>query len=61
MILAVRYLETNVIFIISILLFVFVNYKNILNTFDDIKDKENRVERVIENNHRVKHEIHFCR
>lgn len=59
LILAVRYLETNVIFIISILLFVFVNYKSILNTFDDIKDKENRVERVIENNHRVKHEIHF--
>lgn len=59
LVLATRYLETNVIFIISILLFVFVNYKSILNTFDDIKDKENRIERVIENNHRVKHEIHF--
>ena len=59
LVLAVRYLETNVIFIISILLFIFVNYKSILNTFDDIKDKENRVERVIENNRRVKHEIHF--
>ena len=59
LVLATRYLETNVIFIISILLFVFVNYKSILNTFDDIKNSENRIERVIENNHRVKHEIHF--
>ena len=59
LVLATRYLETNVIFIISILLFVFVNYKSILNTFDDIKDKESKIERVIENNHRVKHEIHF--
>jgi len=59
LVLAVRHLETNVIFIISILLFVFVNYKSILKTFDDIKEKESKVERVIENNHRVKHEIHF--
>ena len=54
-----QYLETNMIFVISILLFVFVNYKSILNTFDDIKDKESRVERIIEDNHRTRREIHF--
>ena len=59
LVLAIRYLETNVIFIISILLFVFVNYKSILNTIDDIKDKENRIERVIEDNRIVKRDIYF--
>ena len=55
-----RHLETNVIFMISILLFVFVNYKNINDTFKDIKKEEkNKYERIIEDNHRVKHEIHF--
>ncbi|MAD57158.1 MAG: hypothetical protein CMK44_01115 [Porticoccus sp.] len=59
LVLAIRYLETNVIFIISIILFVFVNYKSILNTIDDIKDKENHIERVIEDNRIVKRDIYF--
>tara|TARA_B100000123_G_scaffold271501_1_gene251504 strand:+ start:811 stop:1530 length:720 start_codon:yes stop_codon:yes gene_type:complete len=54
-----QYLETNIIFMISILLFLFVNYKSILNTIDDIKKEESRVERIIEDNHRTRREIHF--
>ena len=33
LILAGQYLETNVIYMISIVLFIFVNYKSILGTF----------------------------
>ena len=55
-----RHLETNIIFMISILLFVFVNYKNINETIKDIKNNEKKkYDKVIEDNHRVKHEIHF--
>jgi hypothetical protein len=59
LLLAAQYLETNTIFMISILFFILVNYKNIIGTIDDIKRKESRVERVIEDNHRTKREIHF--
>jgi hypothetical protein len=59
LILAGQYLETNVIYMISIVLFIFVNYKSILGTFQDIKEGEKRIERVIEDNRRVKKEIHF--
>lgn len=58
-VLALRNLETNVISIISIIVFIFVNYKNISNNLKDIKDGEKKYERVIEDNRRVKHEIHF--
>lgn len=58
-VLAFRNLETNVISIISIIVFIFVNYKNISNNLKDIKDGEKKYERVIEDNRRVKHEIHF--
>ena len=58
-ILGAQYLETNVIFIISIVLFVFVNHKQILNTLTEIKKEEKTIERIIEDNHRVKKEIHF--
>ena len=58
-ILAGQYLETNVIFLISIVIFVFVNYKDILGTFQDIKEGEKRIERIVEDNKRVKKEIHF--
>jgi len=58
-VLAFRNLETNVISIISIIIFIFVNYKNIANNLKDIKDGEKKYERVIEDNRRVKHEIHF--
>tara|TARA_B110000967_G_C18829181_1_gene533080 strand:- start:76 stop:795 length:720 start_codon:yes stop_codon:yes gene_type:complete len=59
LLLAGKYLDTNLIFIISIVLFVFVNYKDIIGTFQDIKDKGKRRERVIEDGQRVKKEIHF--
>tara|TARA_B110000967_G_scaffold23528_1_gene21676 strand:+ start:318 stop:884 length:567 start_codon:yes stop_codon:yes gene_type:complete len=36
-----------------------VNYKSILGTIDEIKRKETKKERIIENNHRTKREIHF--
>ena len=58
-VLAFRNLETNVISIISIIVFIFVNYKNISNNLKDIKDGEKKYERVIEDNRRVKHEIHL--
>ena len=54
-----QHLDTNIIFMISILLFVIVNYKSILGTIDDIKSKESKIERVIEDNHRTRREIHF--
>ena len=54
-----QHLDTNMIFAISIILFVLVNYKSILGTIDDIKSKESKVERIIEDNHRTRREIHF--
>lgn len=58
LILAGQYLETNVIFIISIVLFVFVNYKEMSSVLQDIQKQDKRVERVIEDNKRVKKELH---
>jgi len=58
LILSGRYLETNVIIIISIVLFLLVNYKDISGTFNEIKSIDKRVERVIEDNTRVKKELH---
>ena len=58
-ILAMRYLETNVIIIFFIITFIFIYYKNILNTFTEISDGDRKIERVIEDNHRMKREIHF--
>ena len=49
-----QHLDTNIIFMISILLFVIVNYKSILGSINDIKKGETKIERVIENNHRTK-------
>ena len=57
--LASQYLDTNIIFMISILFFIIVNYKSILETFDDIKSKSTKVDRIIEDNHRTRREIHF--
>ena len=57
--LASQYLDTNIIFMISILFFIIVNYKSILETIDDIKSKSTKVERIIEDNHRTRREIHF--
>ena len=54
-----QYLDTNIIYVVSILIFIFVNYKSILGTIDEIKRKETKKERIIENNHRTKREIHF--
>ena len=54
-----QYLDTNIIFMISILFFILVNYKSILETIDDIKSKSTKVDRIIEDNHRTRREIHF--
>ena len=59
LILSMRYLETNVLTIIFIILFIFINHKDIQNTFTEIKNGERKIERVIEDNHRIKKEIHF--
>ena len=58
-ILAMKHLDTNVLTIIFIMVFVFINHKEIQNTFTEIKDGERKIERVIEDNHRMKREIHF--
>ena len=58
-ILAARYLETNIIFIISITIYIFIYYKQIKGTFREIKKDDKKIERVIEDNHRYKKEIHF--
>lgn len=57
--LVAQHLDTNIIFMISILLFIIVNYKSILGSINDIKKGESKKERVIEDNHRTKREIHF--
>lgn len=59
LLLVAQYLDTNTIFMISILFFILVNYKSIVGTIDDIKRKESKRERIIEDNHRTKREIHF--
>lgn len=53
------YLDTNIIFMISILLFIIVNYKNILNTINDIKKSIPKEKKIIEDNFRIKREINF--
>ena len=58
-ILSVRYIETNILIIISILVYLFIYYKQFLESFNDIKKGENKVERIIEDNKRTKKEIHF--
>ena len=58
-ILSARYLDTNIIFIISITIYIFIYYKQINETLLEIKKGENKIERIIENNHRYKKEIHF--
>lgn len=59
LILATRHLEQNVIFIISIVLYLFIYYKQIGETFKEIQAGENKVERLIEDNRRVAKELHF--
>lgn len=58
-ILAMQYLDTNLIMLLSIVVFIFIYYKQIGETFKEIKDGEKKIERVIEDNHRYKREIHF--
>ena len=58
-ILAMQYLDTNLIMLLSIVVFIFIYYKQIGETFKEIKDSEKKIERVIEDNHRTKREIHF--
>ena len=58
-ILAMRYLDSNVLQILFLLAFAFLNHKDFLGIIEDIQHSEKRVERVIEDNKRVKKEIHF--
>lgn len=58
-ILSARYLETNILIIISILVYIFIYYKDILSTFNEIKKGENKTEKLVEDNRRTKKEIHF--
>ena len=53
-ILSAKYLDTNVIFIISIIIYIFSDYKKILETFDTIKSNESKSEKIIEDNKRKK-------
>tara|TARA_B100001094_G_C18044189_1_gene726552 strand:- start:25 stop:729 length:705 start_codon:yes stop_codon:yes gene_type:complete len=54
-----QYLDTNIIFMISILLFIIVNYKSILNTFNDIKKSIPKERKIIEDNIRLKRDTNF--
>ena len=56
---AVQYLDTNIIFMISILLFIIVNYKNIMNTINDIKKSIPKEKKIIEDNFRIRRDINF--
>ena len=58
-ILGMQYLETNTLMILSMIMFIFIYYKDIKNTFNEIKEGERNIERVIEDNHRYKKEIQF--
>lgn len=58
-ILSAKYLDTNVIFIISIIIYIFSDYKKILETFNTIKSNESKSEKIIEDNKRKKKDIHF--
>ena len=58
-ILATQHLETNTIIIFSILIYIFIYYRQIKETFVEIKEGEKKIERIVEDNHRVKREIHF--
>ena len=58
-ILAMRYLESNVLQILFLLSFAFLNHKEFLGIIEDIQHSEKKVERVIEDNRRKKKEVHF--
>jgi len=58
-ILSARFVDTNILIIISILVYIFIYYKDILSTFNEIKKGENKTERIVEDNRRTKKEIHF--
>ena len=58
-ILAMRYLESNVLQILFLVAFTFLNHKEFLGIIEDIQHSEKKVERVIEDNRRKKKEVHF--
>tara|TARA_Y100001970_G_C14129507_1_gene800862 strand:- start:344 stop:1063 length:720 start_codon:yes stop_codon:yes gene_type:complete len=58
-ILATKNLETNTIIIFSILIYIFIYYKQIKETFSEIKKEETKIDRIVEDNRRIKKEIHF--
>ncbi len=58
-ILAMRYLDSNVLQILFLLAFAFLNHKDFLGIIEDIQHSEKKVERVIEYNRRKKKEVHF--
>ena len=58
-ILAMKYLDSNILQILFILLFLFVNHKEILGVIQDVQASEKQVDRVIEDNRRKKKEVHF--
>ena len=58
-ILLLKSFEINVILLFILILLIFIYYKDILNTFNEINSKENKTERIVEDNKRFKKEIHF--
>ena len=54
-----KYFETNIIIILFLFIFIFVNYKDILNKYSEIKDKNKPIDRIIEDNRRLKREINI--
>ena len=58
-ILLLKNLEINFVLILIFVLLIFVYHKNIMNTFNEINSSEKKVERIVEDNKRLKKEIHF--
>ena len=58
-ILMLKYLDTNVVLILSFIINIFIFHKKIISAFQEIQKSEKKTERVIENNKRERKEIHF--
>lgn len=58
-ILLLNHLNTNIVFILSFIATIFIYHKEIMNTFQEIQNTQNPVERIIEDNQRKKKEIQF--
>lgn len=57
--LILKYLDTNIIVIVSLFVYVFVSYKDIMKTFQEINKEGIKEDKIIEDNRRAIREIHY--